>query len=149
MPAIGIGATAEQILLLERTALNRWGRGEPAGYSDIYADDVTYFDPLVAARIDGRDAMITYYKPWTGQIHVPRYELLRPRVDVWGDMALLTYNLVNYVQHADGTEHEGSCWNCTEVYVLREGGWHILHSHWSFTAHSAFHNMTPAQSEAG
>ena len=142
-------ATAEQIIQLERTALNRWGKGEPAGYSDLYAEDVTYFDPLVPARIDGHNAMIAYYKPWIGQIHVPRYELLTPRVDVSGDMAVLTYNLVNYLQDADGTERTGSCWNCTEVYTLREGSWRIIHSHWSFTAHPAFQNITPAQSEGG
>lgn len=141
--------TVELILQLERTALNRWGKGDPAGYSDIYAEDVTYFDPLVAARIDGRHAMIAYYEPWIDKIHVLRYEMLNPQVEVSGGMAVLTYNLVNYLQSPDGTDRPGSCWNCTEVYARREESWRIIHSHWSFTAHSAFQNITPAQSEEG
>lgn len=143
-------ATLEKaILKLEREALDRWGKGDPAGYTDVYASDVTYFDPLVSSRIDGLQAMLDYYKPWTGQIHVFRYEILDPQVVVSADMALLTYNLVNYVQESGGQERKGSCWNCTEVYARRGGQWRIVHSHWSFTAHSAFRDISPSQSEAG
>ena len=139
----------DAIIKLERDALNRWGKGEPAGYSDIYAVDVTYFDPLVTARIDGLQAMLDYYKPWVGQIHVARYEMLNPQVVVSGTMALLTYNLVNYVHDSDGLERKGSCWNCTEAYTRRGESWEIIHSHWSFTAHAAFQNISPAKSETG
>jgi ketosteroid isomerase-like protein len=142
-------ATENAILKLERDALNRWGKGDPAGYTDIYARDVTYFDPLVAARIDGLQAMLDYYKPWAGQIQVPRYEMHNPQIVVSADMALLTYMLVNYIHDSNGSECKGSCWNCTEVYTRHADSWRIIHSHWSFTAHTAFQNISPAQSETG
>jgi ketosteroid isomerase-like protein len=141
--------TQELLLALERRGLDRWGKGDPTGVLDLYADDVTYFDPVAAARIDGREAMRAYYEPWTGRISVPRYEIVNPVVVSSDGLALLSYNLVNYQRDETGKESTGSRWNCTEVYRLDGSQWQIVHSHWSFTQHRAFQNMTPEQSEAG
>jgi ketosteroid isomerase-like protein len=140
-------ATADQILTLERGALDRWGNGDPGGFLQLYGIDITYFDPLTATRIDGHEQMAEYYLPWTGKIRIPRYEIVNPQVVVDGNMALLTYNLVNYVEDANGTESVGSRWNSTTVYQHREGGWKAIHSHWSFTRHPAFQGMTVESSE--
>ena len=139
---------ADHILGLERAALDRWGKGHPGGFLDVYAPDITYFDPLTAARIDGHQAIEEYYRPWIGKIHVARYEILNPQVTVDADMALLTYNLVNYMRDADGIELVGSHWNSTTVYQRRDGTWKSIHSHWSFTRHKAFQSMTAEESES-
>ena len=110
-------ATAEQILTLERTALNRWGAGDPDGFLETYAGDVTYFDQVTAARLDGHDAMTAYYSPWIGKITVARYEILNPSVVVADDIAVLTYNLVNSLRDANGTERLLNRWNSTTVYL--------------------------------
>lgn len=141
--------TSELLQQLERQALTRWGQGLTAGYSDLYSDSVSYFDPLVEKRIDGLQAMLDYYAPWEGKIQVARFEILNTEVVASGELAMLTYNLVNYVKDDKGNETKGSCWNCTEVYRNEKSEWKIIHSHWSFTAHDAFRNMTPEQSEAG
>src|SRR5437016_4564588 len=99
--------------MLERTALDRWGAGDPSGYLDIYAADVTYFDPVTEARIEGLEAMREYYRPWTGKIRVDRYEMLNPRVVVTDDIAVLTYNLLNFVRDTDGAERLVNRWNST------------------------------------
>jgi hypothetical protein len=39
---------AEEVINLERNALERWGQGDPDGYLEISAPDVVYFDPFVA-----------------------------------------------------------------------------------------------------
>ena len=142
-----IQTAREHILALERAALDRWGKGDPGGFLDLYASDVSYFDPVTAARVDGHQAMTDYYQPFAGKIHVSRTELLNPHVVIDGDMALLTYNLVNYVRAAGGEESVGSRWNSTVVYQRRDGAWKTIHSHWSFTRHPAFQSMTPEQSE--
>lgn len=138
---------ADQILMLERAALDRWGRGDPGGFLELYATDVTYFDPMTATRIDGHRAMADYYAPWFGRIEIPRYEMLNPHVVVDGDMALLTYNLVNYVRDANGIESVGTQWNSTTAYRRRGDAWKAIHSHWSFTRHPAFQTMTAEESE--
>jgi ketosteroid isomerase-like protein len=139
--------SADQILMLERAALDRWGKGDPAGFLELYATDITYFDPVTATRIDGHEAMVNYYRPWIGKIQIPRYEMLNPHVLVDGNMALLTYNLVNYLRDARGVESVGTRWNSTTVYQRREDTWKAIHSHWSFTRHPAFQNMSPEASE--
>jgi ketosteroid isomerase-like protein len=142
-----VQTSSDQILMLEREALDRWGKGDPSGFLELYANDITYFDPLTATRIDGHQAMVNYYRPWVGKIQIPRYEMLNPQVVVEGSMALLTYNLVNYIQDSQGVESVGSCWNSTMVYRRRSGTWKAIHSHWSFTCHTAFQNMSPEASE--
>jgi ketosteroid isomerase-like protein len=123
----------EQIVMLERAALDRWGAGDPSGYLDTYAADITYFDPVTAARIDGLAAMKTYYEPWTGKVRVDRYDMLNPRVVVTDDVAVLTYNLVNFISGADGAERLLNRWNSTAVYRRHDMTWKIVHSHWSYT----------------
>jgi len=133
--------------MLERGALDRWGNGDPGGFLDVYAPDITYFDPLTEGRIDGHQAMADYYRPFAGKIRIPRYEMLDPAVVVAGDMALLTYNLVNYLNDAQGVESVGSRWNSTVVYRRDGATWKSIHSHWSFTRHQAFQDMTAEASE--
>lgn len=139
--------SADQIIKRERAALDRWGKGDPGGFLELYATDITYFDPVTATRIDGHQAMVNYYRPWIGKIEIPRYEMLNPQVVVGDNMALLTYNLVNYITDARGAESMGSRWNSTTVYQRRGDTWKVVHSHWSFTRHSAFENMSPEASE--
>jgi ketosteroid isomerase-like protein len=138
---------ADQILMLERGALDRWGKGDPGGFLELYAPDITYFDPVTAMRIDGHQAMVDYYRPWVGKIHVARYEIRSPQVITSGDMALLTYNLVNYIRDAQGVESVGTRWNSTTAYLRQGDTWKAIHSHWSFTRHPVFQNMTPEASE--
>jgi ketosteroid isomerase-like protein len=122
----------EQIVILERAALDRSGAGDPRGYLDTYAVDVTYFDPVTAARIDGLEAMTAYYQPWTGKIRVDRYDMVNPRVVVTADVAVLTYNLVNFIRDADGAERLLNRWNSTAVYRRHDTTWKIVHAHWSY-----------------
>jgi len=145
--ATDVRTSAGQIIALERGALDRWGKGDPDGFLELYAADITYFDPVTAARIDGHQAMVDYYLPWAGKIHIAGYEMLNPQVVVDGNMALLTYNLVNYIRDAQGAESVGSRWNSTTVYQRHDNTWKTIHSHWSYTGHPAFQNMTGAASE--
>jgi len=124
---------AGQILALERAALERWGNGDPGGYLELTAEEYTYFDPTLEKRIDGLKAITEYYKPIRGLIHVDRFEFVNPNVQVHGDVAVLTFNLIDYAKQADGSNYASSRWNSTEVYAKIDGEWKLIHSHWSFT----------------
>lgn len=119
---------ADELLALERAALDRWGNGDPSGFLEISAPDVTYFDPFVDRRIDGREALARYYEAIRGKIHVARYELIEPRVVESGAFAVLSFNYVSY----GGGEDEYR-WNCSEAYRRDPEGWRIVQTHWSFT----------------
>lgn len=53
---------SEYIIALERSALDRWITFDPQGYLDLFAPEVTYFDPHQERRVDGREAMITNWR---------------------------------------------------------------------------------------
>jgi len=119
---------AEEIIAMEKAALTRWGNGDPAGFLEITASEVVYFDPYIACRIDGLEALTDYYRRvlW-GKVHYDRFELLNPSVQGSMDLAVLTFNYVSY------EKDEPDYWNCTEVYRRTDGNWKIIQSHWSYT----------------
>jgi uncharacterized protein (TIGR02246 family) len=122
----------EDIIAIERAALDRWGKGDPQGYLEIMADEVTYFDPTQEKRVNGRGAMVKMLEPLTGKIKVSRFDMIAPRVQRHGDSALLTFNLVSYIKAPDGKEIAVARWNSTEAYGRIDGQWRIVHSHWSY-----------------
>lgn len=95
---------AGEIIALERGALERWNRGDPRGYLELFDSAVTYFDPFTPARVDGLRPMEERLLPITGQVSVPRYEMLNPTVAVEGDIAVLTFNLVSYARGENNSE---------------------------------------------
>ena len=117
---------SQTIIALEERALEKWNQGDPSGYLDLSAEDVTYFDPFLEQRLEGLDSLKKYYEPVKGQIDVSKYEMLNPKVTAMKDMAVLTFTLHSY--KSDNI----SKWNCTEVYRLEsDGQWKIIHTHWS------------------
>lgn len=116
----------DTVLAMERAALDRWGKGDPGGYLEISAPDVTYFDPFVSRRLDGIDALKAWYEPIRGKIRIDSDEIVDPRVQVAGDTAILTMVFVSH--GSEGAKR----WNCTEVYRRLDGEWMIIHTHWSF-----------------
>ena len=121
------------IIALERAALDRWGNGDPQGFLDNYAPEITYFDLVTERRLDGHAAMVAHYRPIIGKIKVIEYEMIGALVQSHGDVAVLTYNLRSEVIQPDGGQATVR-WNSTSVYFRREGQWKTVHSHWSLTA---------------
>lgn len=120
---------ADDIIALERKALDRWCVGDPDAFLDLSAEDVTYFDPFRERRLDGHDALTQLYGGLRGQIDAPRHEMIEPNVQVVGDAAVLTFRFVSW----NGSEGARVAWNCSEVYRRGPKGWRIIHTHWSFT----------------
>ena len=111
---------------------------------------MTYFDPLTATRLDGWQALAEYFRTfWAGKVRIARSEILNPQVITDGNLAVLSYNLVNYIHAADGSETEGTRWNSTQVYRRTDGQWRVVHVNWSFTRHPALANMAPESVEGG
>jgi ketosteroid isomerase-like protein len=118
---------ATTLIAIEKAALEEWNRGNPSGYLDILADDITYFDPFQEKRIDGFAAMQVFYESLRGSVQVDKYEMIDPVVQQTNEMAVLSYNLLSY---AGGAVYR---WNCTEVYQQQpDKQWKIIHNHWSF-----------------
>jgi hypothetical protein len=127
MSAKSVIEISEEIINLEKAALEKWGKGDPSGFIEISAEDVVYFDPYLEKRIDNKNELISLYETIRGKIFVDSFELLNPKVQVIGDAAVLTFNYQGYVGEQI---HK---WNCTEVYAFRKNEWKIIQTHWSLT----------------
>ena len=131
-PELNETEIADKIIAMEKTALDRWGKGDPWGYLEIFADEVTYFNPFEDHRIDGLDAMKKYYGGQAGQIFIDEYKMIDPKVQIHGNIAILTYHLFNYKKQTDGSLKESTRWNSTKIYTLTNYNWKIIHNYWSF-----------------
>jgi ketosteroid isomerase-like protein len=121
-----------ELLGLERKAMERWRKGDPWGFIDISASDVTYFDTGTPQRINGREALSAEYAQREGKIFSDAMDFIDPQVQVCGDMAVLFYRYLTTHLDTDGSVARRTPWNCTEVYARRVGEWKIIHTHWSF-----------------
>ena len=121
----------EKIIAMERSALDRWGKGDPQGYLETYAPEITYFDPMREKRADGIQAMKDYLAPIAGKVKVDRYEMIDAKVQHLGDVAVLSYQLLSHATLPNGSPLTAR-WNSTKVYGLFDGNWKLFHDHWSF-----------------
>lgn len=126
--APGRSESEQAILAQERRALEQWSKGNSLGYLDVIADDVTYFDDISAhSRVDGIGAMRTYLTSLQGKIPAHRYEMLDPKVQLYGDIGILTLRYDAYGTAAQPVAR----WKATSVYRRAEDQWRIVHAHWS------------------
>jgi hypothetical protein len=118
------------ILEKEKDALNSWAEGSVTGYTKHFADEVTYIDDIGAHnRIDGLPDMRVYaaHLDSIGMISKHRYEFINPRVQVYQDIAILTFQYHPF--KPDDTP--GTKWKATSVYALIDNDWKVVHGHWS------------------
>lgn len=119
----------QKVIALERSALDEYSQGNPLGFVDIAADDCTWFDftPGRQLRVEGLEAVRSLLAPLVGQIPPHTYELVDPKVQVYGDAAILTF-------HWTGTTTDGQSmgqWKATSIYHWGDGRWRMVHAHWS------------------
>jgi len=116
---------ANHIIDLETKALERWGNGDPTGFLEITADDISYFDPFIESRINEKAGLADLYEPIKGQVKINESRIIDPRVQVYGEIAILTFRF-------ESKGSEGSMlWNTTEVFRKMNDTWKIVHTHWA------------------
>ena len=116
----------QTILTLEKNALDRWSNADQIGFSDNFAEDATLFDFVEAhVRINGIENLKKYFASFQGKVPIHKYELINPKVQVYGDMAILSF----WWKIED--EIGEPSWKATSVYRLHNDTWKIVHAHWS------------------
>ena len=118
---------AREVLTLERQALDGWLNGDPDPMLAISAPEITYFHVMTDRRVEGLQAVKAIYESYRGTPLFDSYEIVDPKVQAIGDIAVLTYILVR--RNGSAT----SRWNATQVYQRRKEGWRVIHTHWSMT----------------
>lgn len=125
--ALAADDPAAAVIALERQALDGLGRGNLDALLALSDTEISYFHVMTTARLDGATAVQALVEPYRGRPLFDRYEMLTPRVQVAGDVAVLTYVL----EQRNGAA--STRWNGTQVYRRHGNTWRIIHTHWSQT----------------
>ena len=119
----------ETILAKERERLDHWSNGELAAYAQCSTEDVSYFDDIGAHdRLDGLPALLRYLSALEGQVPAHDYEMVDPRVQLYGDVAIVTLRY-----HPSLHGEALTRWKATSVYRHNDGEWKMVHAHWSMS----------------
>jgi hypothetical protein len=119
--------SAEFIIAKEKMALDRWAKGDPYGYIELAAEEITYFAEGIDTLVKGFNAFEKVNAAVKGKVNIPRFEMRDPKVQLHGEVGILTFVLYNYSDKNSIT----SRWKSTEVYLLENNDWKLIHSHWT------------------
>lgn len=121
-------ALADEIISLEKDALDKFFKGDMSGYLNLWSkDNFTYFDVNCKERIDHHEQIAEFLMTKVqGKMFADTYDFRMPRVQFSkaNDMAVLTYQLF-----ADSTMLDMS-YNVIEVYQKVKRAWEVIHSTW-------------------
>lgn len=121
---------AAEVMALARAQWAAEMSGQPtAQQMASVADDYTEFNPDYPTRIDGKAMAV-------GMAEVPPdaksvfADMSNPKVQVYGDTAILTYNYAGITRGADGKVRP-SVAKSTRVYVRQGGRWMLVHANFA------------------
>jgi hypothetical protein len=121
-------AALEEILALESGTYETWyGESDPTAYAELFANKATIWDAWSNSLIED-GAVKEYLMAFAGQIPIVDYEILNPRVDLYGDTAVFVFN-VELTNPKDGTFF--FLWKSTAVFTRTKDSWERVHSTFS------------------
>lgn len=109
--------------------MERWRQGDPMGWSEIAAPEVTYVDPGLARPLVGHDEYTRFLEALQGKIFYSASQCIEPKAAVYGDIAVLSFNYRRTTRRDDGTVREFVPWDTTEGYAKLDGRWRIVYTH--------------------
>ncbi|MFC6207172.1 nuclear transport factor 2 family protein [Levilactobacillus tongjiangensis] len=117
-----------KIIALEKGALDKWFKGDTSGYLTIWSQkNFSHFDSYKPHRVDTYAEIKEFVLANVeGKLFADTYDFEDPRVQIKGDMAVLTYQL--FAKTSLNEMH----YNCIEVYEREGTDWKVVHSTWSF-----------------
>ena len=107
---------------------------DPANIAEQFkniADDYTEFNGDYATRIEGKSLSMRLSEP-SGKDpnRTAAAEMLNPKVQVYGDVAILTYNYAGVSRNKDG-ETKPVRAKSTRVYAKQSGKWKLVHANFA------------------
>ncbi len=121
-------AVAQEVVALARAEWAALNDGNVKEASKSWAREYTQFNPTFATRIDGKSLLVKLEEAnaATGDRGLFS-EMGNPKVQVYGDVAILSYNYMGVTKSADG-ELTNIRAKSTRVYVRNGGKWMLVHA---------------------
>ncbi len=131
LPAVSSAGTEDEVIA--RT-YEQWAAEIAEDYvasGAILADDYTEFNSDFPTRIDGKALNMKLYDALAeGGSKVLAAEMSNAKVQVYGDVAILTYNFIGVGKNPDG-ETAPNLAKSTRVYVKQGGKWMLVHANFA------------------
>jgi ketosteroid isomerase-like protein len=94
------------------------------------AEDYTEFNADHPTLLEGRALNARLYEAWAAGPTTLVGEMQNPRVQVYGDTAILTYNYIGLVRSREGDITSSNA-KSTRVYVRQNGHWMLVHANFN------------------
>jgi ketosteroid isomerase-like protein len=118
----------DEIVAVTMRMLNAMHERDVAAYRECCADDVSAFEWYIAPyRVDTIDFHLTLIEAG-GNGAPTRLDLLTPRVQAYGDTAIITYTLLKTFAEP-GIPASFKTTNETRVFAKVDGAWKMVHLH--------------------
>ena len=99
---------------------------DPAAWGKNVADDYTVFEGAYPTRIDGKAMMQRIFEGGAGNSStLVTAEMANEKVQVYGDVAILSYNYIGASKSADGKISPTAA-KSTRVYAKQGGQWMLV-----------------------
>jgi len=124
-------AVADEVIRITRAMWAAGNQRDLAGAMKNIADDYTEFNGDYATRLEGKELSTSLTDAGfrdSGKTLVS--EMINPKVQVFGNVAVLTYNYVGVVQSQDGVNQPVRA-KSTRVYVKRGNDWMLVHANFA------------------
>ena len=96
-----------------------------------FADDYTEFNGEFATRLEGKSLNMRLSEPAGKDPNRTMVsEMLNPKVQVYGDVAILSYNYAGISKNKDG-EMKSNRAKSTRVYAKLDGKWKLVHANFA------------------
>ena len=123
---------AAEVIAVTRAAWAAEAQGKSvAEQNAVLADDYTEFNADYPVRIDGKATNTALYEAQSrsGGKSIAG-DMMNARVQVYGDVAILTYNFVGVSQEKDGKTSNNAA-KSTRVYAKIGGEWKLVHANFA------------------
>jgi ketosteroid isomerase-like protein len=104
---------------------------EPGNVTEQFkniSDDYTEFNPDYSTRLEGKAIALRLTEAFNKDAgRSMAAEMLNPKVQVYGDVAIFTYNYAGVLKNKDG-EMKPSRAKSTRVYAKQGGKWKMVHA---------------------
>jgi ketosteroid isomerase-like protein len=121
-------AIAAAVIAREKSSFEAWQRKDKAFFADFMSDDATMFGWMSPyLEIEPKVNFLPKFDQYVEMIKFNDYSMYNPRVQVYGDTAVLTYN--SSVSASFGGQPVNYTAKVTSVYVKQGNTWRVVHAH--------------------
>ena len=129
---LAMADAADEVIALTKAQWQAQIANAPASEAmKAVADDYTEFNDVSPTRLDGKSLNMRFAEGYENDaVKVLVAEMANPKVQVYGDVAILTYNYVAVLQGPDGAVISSSL-KSTRVYAKDDGEWMLVHANFA------------------